>query len=93
MKIAIVHLSDFHIKENDKFAFQKVEKLISALNVCGKVDEYIVVFSGDFAYSGKINEYKKARELMSKIIRELKTKNNNNFVKIFFKPFFAIIIR
>lgn len=86
MKIAIVHLSDFHIKENDKFAFQKVEKLISALNVCGKVDEYIVVFSGDFAYSGKINEYKKARELMSKIIRELKTKNNNNFVKIFMVP-------
>ena len=86
MKIAIIHLSDFHIKENDNFVFQKVDKLISALNVCGKVDDNIIVFSGDFAYSGHINEYRNARKLMGKIVAEIKMKNCNNFVNLFMVP-------
>lgn len=86
MKIAIIHLSDFHIKENDNFVFQKVDKLISALNVCGKVDDNIIVFSGDFAYSRHINEYRNARKLMGKIVAEIKMKNCNNFVNLFMVP-------
>ena len=86
MKLAIIHLSDFHVKENDRFVFQKVDKLISALNVCGKVDDYILVFSGDYANSGHINEYKNARKLMGKIVDGIKTKNCNNFVNLFMVP-------
>ena len=47
MKTAIIHISDFHIKENDHFIVDKIDKIANALNVLGKIDKYIVIFSGD----------------------------------------------
>ena len=38
MKIAIVHLSDFHIHAGEKFLPQKINGVLAALNVLGKVD-------------------------------------------------------
>lgn len=86
MKIAIVHLSDFHIRAGDKFLPQKTEGILSALNVLGKVDDYIVVFSGDLSYSGQVNEFKRSRYLLGKIINGIKQKNDNKFVNLFMVP-------
>lgn len=86
MKIAIIHLSDFHVREGDQFVSQKTKGVLSALNVLGKVDDYIVVFSGDLSYSGKINEFKQSRYLMGKIISGIKQKNDNKFVNLFMVP-------
>lgn len=86
MKIAIVHLSDFHIHDRDKFLSQKTDGLLSALNILGKIDDYIVVFSGDLSYSGQINEFKQSRYLLGKIISGIKLKNNNKFVNLFMVP-------
>lgn len=44
MKIAILHLSDFHIKEGDRFLIEKINGIISSLNILGTVDDYIIVF-------------------------------------------------
>ena len=46
MKVAIVHLSDFHIHDKDRLLNQKINGILTALNAIGNVDEYIVVFSG-----------------------------------------------
>lgn len=86
MKIAIVHLSDFHIRDRDQFLSQKTNGVLSALNILGKVDDYIVVFSGDLSYSGQINEFKQSRYLMGKIISGIKQKNDNKFVNLFMVP-------
>lgn len=86
MKIAIVHLSDFHIHAGDKFLSQKTEGILSALNVLGKVDDYIVVFSGDLSHSGQVNEFKQSRYLLGKIISGIKQKNDNKFVNLFMVP-------
>lgn len=86
MKIAIVHLSDFHIHAGDQFLTQKTEGVLSALNILGKVDDYIVVFSGDLSYSGQVNEFKQSRYLLGKIISGVKQKNENKFVNLFMVP-------
>ena len=39
MKIAILHLSDFHIHAGEKFLPQKINGVLAALNILGKVDE------------------------------------------------------
>lgn len=86
MKIAIIHLSDFHIKTSDIFKLQKIDGISSALNTIGKVDDYIIVFSGDLAFSGNPNEYKKSRVIFGKLISEIKEKNDNNYVNLFMVP-------
>lgn len=67
MKIAIVHLSDFHIHAGEKFLPQKINGVLAALNILGKVDDYIVVFSGDLSRSGQVNEFKQSRYLFSTV--------------------------
>ena len=86
MKIAIVHLSDFHIKAGDHFLPQKINGVLSAINILGKVDDYIVVFSGDLSFSGQINEFKRSRYLLGRIINGIKKKNDNKFVNLFMVP-------
>lgn len=86
MKIAIIHISDFHVRAGDNFLPQKIEGVLSALNILGKVDDYIVVFSGDLSQSGKVNEFKQSRYLLGSIISGIKQKNNNKFVNLFMVP-------
>lgn len=86
MKIAIVHLSDFHIHAGEKFLPQKINGVLAALNILGKVDDYIVVFSGDLSHSGQVNEFKQSRYLLGKIISGIKQKNDNKFVNFFMVP-------
>lgn len=86
MKVAIVHLSDFHIRAGNQFLSQKTDGVLAALNVLGKVDDYIVVFSGDLSFSGQVNEFKKSRYLIGKLISGIKNKNDNKFVNLFMVP-------
>lgn len=86
MKIALIHLSDFHIGLKDKIEDKKIDAIVSSLNSLKKFDECIIVFSGDLAHSGKINEYKKARNVFSKLVRKIKDKFSIEYVKIFLVP-------
>jgi energy-coupling factor transporter ATP-binding protein EcfA2/predicted phosphodiesterase len=86
MKVAIVHISDFHVKENERFINEKIIKFFASLNALGNVDEYAIVFSGDLAYSGQINEYKRSRYIIGGIIAGIKQKNNGKFVKLLIVP-------
>ena len=86
MKVAIIHLSDFHIKDRERFERAKLNGIISSLNALGEVDEYLVVFSGDLANSGSINEYKQSRYLFAQLINGIKQKNNDKFVNLLMVP-------
>ncbi len=86
MKTAIIHISDFHIRENDHIISEKIDKMISALNVLGKIDKYIVIFSGDLAYSGKVNEYKKTKFITGSILKKLLELSNNEKVEFLMVP-------
>ena len=71
MKIAIVHLSDFHINAGERFLSQKIDGVLSALNILGKENyaKGVVVKSTDagitvdvytvMSYGVKISEVSK----------------------------------
>lgn len=86
MKVAIVHISDFHVKAGERFINEKINRFLDSLNALGTVDEYAIVFSGDLAYSGQINEYKSSRYVIGKIIDGIKQKYNKKFVDLFIVP-------
>lgn len=86
MKIALIHISDFHVRENESFISGKIQKFVDSLNALGSVDDYVVLFSGDLAHSGQINEYKRSRYIMGKIIDGIKQKNNGKFVNVLIVP-------
>lgn len=86
MRIAIIHLSDFHIHSNEHILDQKINGILSATNILENIDDYIIVFSGDLSYSGQINEFKQSRYVFGKIIRGIKEKNNNKFVTLLMVP-------
>ena len=86
MKIAIIHLSDFHVHAGEHFLDEKIEKFLGTLNTLGNVDEYIIVFSGDLADSGMINEYKSSRYIIGKIISGIKNINKNKMVDLLMVP-------
>lgn len=77
MKIAIVHISDFHVRENDKFQLDKIKKFSDSLNVLNDVDEYILVFSGDLTNRANKKEFINARKLVKELIERIKSKRNN----------------
>lgn len=86
MRIALLHLSDFHIRDKEKILDQKVNGILSALNVLSEIDDYIVVFSGDLSNSGRINEFKRSKHIFFRLIEGLKEKNNNKFINLFMVP-------
>lgn len=86
MKTAIIHISDFHIKETDNLIYEKINKMVSALNVIGSVDKYIIIFTGDLAHSGKINEYKKANKITGFLYNKIKEISKDNMVDFYMVP-------
>lgn len=87
MKIAIIHLSDFHIQENCRICSAKLNALVSALSVLGNVDHYVIAFSGDLAASGKINEYRTARTIFPRIFSGIRKRGKNvGFIPLLMVP-------
>ncbi len=86
MRIGIFHFSDFHIKEQDTIISDKIEAFNRTLNQVKNIDKAIIVFSGDLGYSGKINEYKKSRGVLSALIAKLKGHFQLKFVDLFMVP-------
>ena len=86
MNIAFIHLSDFHINNNDRINYSTIDSIVNSLKRLKKIDKYILIISGDIAYSGKINEYRNARQAISLIIRKIKTELLNDYIKVVMVP-------
>src|SRR6218665_2713856 len=74
MKVAFLHLTDIHIKENksDNPILKKVDKIYESVrNQISASDDFIILVTGDIAFSGSVKEYDLAlvffKELISKI--------------------------
>lgn len=86
MKIALIHLSDFHINNKDSISNEKIDTIIKSLKVIKNIDKYILVVSGDIAFSGKNNEYRKAHSIFTKIIIGIKEKLLNDYINVLIVP-------
>lgn len=76
MKILFIHLSDAHLKDKTYIDESIINAQVQAINSIGKFDKCCIVFSGDLAYSGQENEYKKGKMLLGKLWRKLTDKFN-----------------
>jgi predicted MPP superfamily phosphohydrolase len=71
MRVAIVHLSDIHFQKAGNPVFDVLDQLVNAVNsVDAKVSLFIVIISGDIAYSGQSLEY----EVATGFLKEFKNK-------------------
>lgn len=86
MKLAFLHLSDFHVKDGDFILSDKRQGIINAVASVGKFDELVIVFSGDLAFSGQPNQYKKCRHIFGPIISKLKELVDGKFITLMMVP-------
>ena len=73
MSIAIVHLSDIHLSQNNNIAVLKKSEI--ANTICNNVkecDHTFIITSGDIAFSGKNDEYDLAIEFYGELEKKLK---------------------
>lgn len=73
MKLLFVQLSDMHCKASDKNLTQKLEKAVSAIKTLGKIDQAVLVFSGDLTDTNSSEEYRIGRRLLGKFVEDLAT--------------------
>ena len=71
MRILFLHLSDAHLKEDTDLSIINVPALVRSLSQMEKFDECVLVFSGDIAHGGNVNEYKVAGKLFASIIKRI----------------------
>lgn len=86
MKLAFLHLSDFHIHYNDHISDEKVEKIGVCVNSIGEFDNLFLILTGDYTCSGNLNEYKTFKMFQYKLIKELKKHNGNQYIKEYIVP-------
>ncbi|MFR3675924.1 MAG: metallophosphoesterase [[Clostridium] innocuum] len=70
MKLLMLHLSDFHFKDDD-INKKLVEEMAKSLVRFKNVDRFLVVCSGDIANTAKNSEYAKARTFFAILTEEL----------------------
>ena len=74
MKILFLHLSDAHLKQDTNLYEINTNALVNSLSQMGDFDECVMVFSGDIANSGSINEYKVAGKMLGRILKGINEK-------------------
>jgi predicted phosphodiesterase len=68
MRIAVVHLSDIHIRQAGDPILARVDQIAAAVNSSDATAElFLIVISGDIAYSGSATEYALALKFFSEL--------------------------
>jgi predicted phosphodiesterase len=82
MKIKILHLSDFHFKADNLSQDVVTSSLSMKIEELCKIDAKpnLLIITGDIAFSGKQDEYKKAKEFIDKILKHSGIQIENVFI-------------
>lgn len=72
MKIAFLHIGDFHFINKKGLNLFQIDKIVDALNTIPEFEYVIIVISGDIAYSGLREQYKIAWQFVGRIISKIK---------------------
>jgi len=67
MLIGVVQLSDIHFRESGNWIQENANSVIDAVGANDQCDAYVVVVSGNVAYSGHANEYLQAAKYLDVI--------------------------
>jgi hypothetical protein len=81
MKIGVIQLSDMHIKTSADAILKRSRAIVaSALGVVPSADAYVLMLSGDVAFSGQIHEYELARAFIGEIQTQFAASGRNLLV-------------
>lgn len=86
MKLLIIQLSDLHATGKEDSTSEKISKAIDAIRANGKFDKAVVVFSGDIASSGGVNEYKAVRKILGAFFSKLRITSHCSFIECYAVP-------
>jgi Ni2+-binding GTPase involved in maturation of urease and hydrogenase len=74
MKISFLHLSDFHLNDEQGVHPAKIQAIVDSLAVYAPFEGIVIVLSGDIAATGQINQYKLAGIFLGRLVPQLKRK-------------------
>lgn len=74
MKILFLHLSDAHLKRDTDLREINTDLIVKSVSQLGKIDECVLVFSGDIAHSGDKDAYIKAGKMICFIAKGISQK-------------------
>ena len=63
MKLLLVQLSDMHCFDSDNYLSGKIDKAIKAITTLGKVDDAVLIFSGDLTDKANPNQFRVGRKV------------------------------
>ena len=78
MRIAFLHLSDFHLNDNQGIHPAKIQAIVDSLGVYTPFEGIVIVFSGDIAATGQVNQYKIAATFLERLIPQIRRKYSIN---------------
>ena len=74
MKLALIHLSDIHLKKESDPILKRGSELASALRMTVAIaDNIVILITGDIAFSGKPEEYQIASRFFRYLRRVIET--------------------
>lgn len=86
MKLGVLHLSDIHFRHDSAPCKEYGESIARACyQTAHQSNEFVIIVTGDIAFSGRSTEYGYARELLTTISSMLETELGRD-VHIFLVP-------
>ncbi len=87
MSVAIVHLSDIHFRAKNNPVLEKHDQIVSAVSsIDPTVSLFLIVVSGDIAFSGNSDEYAVARSFFDDLEKKLGEHQPDVSVRFFCVP-------
>jgi 3',5'-cyclic AMP phosphodiesterase CpdA len=83
MQIVLIQLSDIHLQDRDNWIEDKGRSIArAAIAVSPDCRVWVIVLSGDIAYSGGPEQYKRAQRLISDVAEELRASVTDAEIRI-----------
>lgn len=82
MRIAIIQLSDLHVKDSSVADDKFILPIVNSLSELPSFDHVAIVFSGDLAASGKKEQYEAIEHLIGRLVVQIRNKYLNESEKI-----------
>lgn len=87
MLVSILHLSDIHITTPRDLVLKRAEAIAKTTNVGSlRADVWVILLSGDIAFSGKPEQYESAETLINEIRRRLQGQHTKSQVEVVVVP-------